>query len=259
MIPSLFVSHGSPMMAVESSATHRFLQTLSAQFERPKAIVCASAHWETTEPAVTAAAHPQTIHDFYGFPEQLYSLRYPAPGAPTLAQRAAQMLHEAGFTPTLDPERGLDHGAWVPLKLMYPDAAIPVIQLSVQTHRDPAHHLALGQALRPLRAEGILIMGSGSTTHNLRELRWQERDAAPVDYALAFTQWLKNAIVHNQRATLLAFQNQAPLARRNHPTPEHFLPLFVALGAAATDDTPGQVLHDVFNYGALSMTAFAWD
>ncbi len=256
-MPTIFVSHGAPTLATERGRTPDFLRTLSQALPRPRAILCVSAHWETDAPMLSSTASPPTIHDFFGFPQELYALQYPAPGDPALAQRAQNLLNAADLNATLHAQRGLDHGAWVPLLLAYPHADIPVVQLSVQTLHNPAHHFALGRALRPLRDEGVLILASGSATHNLREFRGQAINAAPPDYVLAFDAWLTAAVMRGDVTELLAYPTHAPHAIRNHPTPEHFLPLLVALGAA--DSAIGRVLHEDFNYGILSMAAYAWN
>jgi 4,5-DOPA dioxygenase extradiol len=256
MLPSVFVSHGAPTLLMESGATPGFLRGLGATLGRPRAVVCISAHWETAEPRLTAAEHLPTIHDFYGFPEALYRERYPAPGDPLLAERAATLLRVAGHAAELDETRGLDHGAWVPLKLMYPQADVPVVQLSLQTERGPHHHRDVGRALQPLREEGVLILGSGGATHNLREFRGQAIDTAPPAYVRGFDEWLADAVGHGRVDELLDYE-RAPNARRNHPTAEHFLPLLVAMGAA--HDARGRQLQHAFSYGVLSMAAYAWD
>jgi len=174
-LPTVFVSHGAPSLVLEKDdPTHRFLIELGRTLPRPKAMVCVSAHWESPRPRVTAHPRPPTIHDFVGFPDELYQMRYPAPGAPELARTVCHLLELSGLDPSLlDEERGLDHGAWVPLSLMYPAADIPVIQVSVQTAADPRHHLKIRRALEPLRDQETLILGSGGATHNLREVgRW---------------------------------------------------------------------------------------
>lgn len=191
-----------------------------------------------------------TIHDFRGFPDFLYRLRYDAPGAPELAGELAALLPAA-----VDGDRGLDHGAWCPLILAWPRAEIPVIQLSIQPHQDAAHHLRLGQALRPLRARGVLVVGSGSLTHDLHRLRGQDLDAPQPDDVVAFCEWMHSALTEGRTDDLLAWDGRAPHALRQHPTPEHLLPLFVALGAGGPDV---QRLHSSATYGALRMDAYAF-
>lgn len=254
-LPSLFVSHGAPTLPLDTASPARaFLSGLGRQLPRPEALLVVSAHWETRQPSLSSAARPATIHDFHGFPPALYQLRYPAPGAPALAGRAAGLLKAAGAAPLLDPGRGLDHGAWVPLLLAWPEADVPVVQLSVLAGGDAEAHLALGRALAPLRDEGVLILGSGGAVHNLGAL---SRGGGPApDWALAFEDWLVGAVEAGDEAALAAWQDDAPTARRAQPSDEHFLPLFVALGAG--DGGPGRTLHRGFEHGSLSMAAFAW-
>ena len=261
-LPAVFVSHGAPTLALDrADETHAFLAGLGrALGEKPRGVICVSAHWEASTPTLGAAPSPSTIHDFYGFPDALYRIRYAAPGDPGLARRAKTMLDAAGLSAREDAQRGFDHGAWVPLSLAYPNADVPVIQLSVQSELDAAHHVALGRALAPLRDEGILILGSGGATHDLRRAMLAMRSEATTlapDVA-AFEAWLVEHIEGGDTDTLVAWTTEAPHPRRNHPTPEHFLPLFVPLGAAPAG-TKGRVLHRSFAYGALSMAAFAWD
>jgi 4,5-DOPA dioxygenase extradiol len=256
-LPSIFVSHGAPTLALTPAPAHDFLKGLGAALGRPAAILCISAHWETEPAAVSAAPEPETIHDFSGFPAPLYRLGYPAPGALGLADRVVELLGRAGIPSTRDPARGLDHGAWIPLLLMYPQADIPVAQLSVQLPLGPAHHLALGRALAPLRHEGVLVLGSGGATHNLAEFRGQPIDAPPPTHVRAFDAWLAAAAEAGDEAALLDYRQQAPEAHRIHPREEHFLPFFVAFGAAGTGGK-GRRLHASFTYGVLSMAAFAF-
>jgi 4,5-DOPA dioxygenase extradiol len=257
-LPALFVSHGSPMLVLEDGRARRFLTSYAAELGRPSAILVASAHWETAEPRLTASPAPPTIHDFGGFPDALHRMRYPAPGDPVLAARAAGLLQAAGFRAALDPARGLDHGTWVPLSLLYPAADIPVIQLSLQTHCGAAHHYRLGAALRPLRDDGVLIVGSGSLTHNLMALRRDADDRmAPPAWVSAFDQWVADKVAAGDVAGLLAWEEQAPHARDNHPSDEHFLPLFVALGAGA-EAGRGARIHHSHTYGTLAMDAYAF-
>jgi 4,5-DOPA dioxygenase extradiol len=252
-MPTVFVSHGSPMLILEDLPARDFLASLGSLLPRPKAIVAVSAHWNTERPAVSLAERPATIHDFYGFPDALYRLRYEAPGAPELAARVAELTGAIR-----DPDYGLDHGAWVPAMLGWPQADIPIFQLSVQPHLTPAHHLALGRKLASLRDEGILVMGSGSATHNLRRLRRGEHDAAPEPWAKAFDDWLADTVQRGDERALADYRTVAPFAREAHPTDEHFLPLHVAFGAAGPG-ARGTPLHRGFTSGNLSMAAYAFD
>ncbi len=256
--PVLFVSHGAPTLALEPGTTRGFLAELGRGLERPRAILVVSAHWETAAPAVSTAPQPETIHDFYGFPEELYRMQYPAPGAPDLAARAVQLLAEAGLAAVPVAGRGLDHGAWVPLLLMFPDADIPVTQLAVQPALGPAHHWRLGEALRPLRDEGVLIIGSGSVTHNLGEFGRHRYDAAPPDWVSAFNDWLAAAVAAGDRSALLEYRTRGPHAARNHPTEEHLLPLFTTAGAA-TPGSRAQRIHAAYTYGVIGMDAWRFD
>lgn len=235
-LPIVFVSHGSPMHALEAgaTATGRAWAALGGRLPRPRAILVASAHWETDRPTLTGSERPETIHDFYGFPQPLYEIRYPAAGAPEVAERARELLQGAGFEASVDPRRGLDHGAWSPLLYVYPRADVPVVQVSVQTALGPRHHLALGAALAPLAREGVLVVGSGHLTHNLRELR-SVRDTGvghAEPYVAEFQEWVRQCIEAHDHDRLADYRKLSPAGVRAHPSEEHFLPLFVALGAA---------------------------
>lgn len=257
-LPTLFVSHGSPMLAVEDSPASRFLQGLGRTLPAPRAILVASAHWESMGgPAVSLAPQPETIHDFGGFPQALYDLAYPAPGAPQLAEKAALTLEQAGYTVGRSPHRGLDHGAWVPLKLMYPDADIPVTQLSILRGASPANHEHLGQALASLRDEGVLVIGSGSLTHNLYEFHGGPVDAPVPEWVSEFGTWMAEKLHAGDRAALRDYRARAPSAARNHPTEEHLLPLFVAMGAAG-EGAVAKRLHASHEYGVLAMDVYAF-
>lgn len=254
MISPIFVSHGSPTLLFDDVPARDFLRGLGASLPRPKAILVVSAHWETNIPAVNAVAVNETIHDFGGFPQILFDQRYPAPGDPVLAQRIAELIREAGLPAGIDPARGLDHGAWVPLKLMYSANDIPVLQLSVQTHLGPAHHLRLGEALRPLTEEGVMILASGSFTHDLRSVNWRGPNEAPV-WVTEFADWVNAALAEGRVDDLVNYRRLAPHAVRNHPTEEHFLPLFVALGAGGLHAAH---LHQSLTFSVLRMDAFAF-
>jgi 4,5-DOPA dioxygenase extradiol len=253
-LPAVFVSHGAPSLPLTDSPAAAFLRGLGVTLGRPAAILCVSAHWDSERPALSLAERPETIYDFRGFPDALYRLTYPAPGAPELARRAAGLLAAAGEMLELDAGRGLDHGAWVPLLLMYPEADIPVVQLSVQSGRGAAPHLALGRALAPLRDEGVLILGSGGAVHNLRQ--FFGNPGATPDWALAFDDWLCRQVEAGAVEALVDYRAKAPHGRQAHPSEEHFLPLHVALGAGG-EGVRGRVLHRSFD-GSLSMAAFAF-
>jgi len=253
MLPSIFLSHGSPTLPFDDVPAREFLRGLGAKLERPKAILVASAHWETRAPALNAVTRNETIHDFYGFPKPLYELRYEAPGAPALAERAASLLTGANLNAHIDSERGLDHGAWVPLMLMYPGADIPVLQLSVQSHAGAAHHIALGRALAPLRAEGVLILGSGGFVHNLRLIDWNS--GPEPEWSRAFAAWTHEKLLARDEAALADYRRRAPFAEQAHPTEEHFMPLFVAYGAGGKNV---ERLHTSTTFGSLRMDAYGF-
>jgi 4,5-DOPA dioxygenase extradiol len=257
-LPSLFVSHGSPMTAIEPGAVRDAWTALVRALPRPRAILIASAHWETQLPMLTGNPKPETIHDFGGFPDALYRLRYPAPGSPELAAEAVAALKDAGITAGIDGCRGLDHGAWVPLMHMYPDADLPVVQLSVQPARGAAHHLALGRALAPLAGRDVLIIGSGHVTHNLRDWMMHSRRPAPLPYVGAFADWLADRLAANDVEALSAWRERGPDAVRAHPSDEHFLPLLVAFGAAGGAPRATRVHRDIVG-GALAMDAYRFD
>lgn len=257
-IPSLFVSHGAPNLVLHDSEARRFLRGFAREIPRPEAIVVASAHDEAEVPTLTADPAPATVHDFRGFEPELHRMTYPAPGEPDLAARAAGLLGEAGFQARTVTGRGFDHGTWVPLALLYPDADIPVVQLSVQPAAGPAHHLAVGQALRPLREEGVLVVGSGAMTHNLEAFfrGGYGPDAGVPAWVDAFGEWARERIEAGDREGLAGYRERAPFGSENHPTEEHFLPLFVALGAG---DGPGRRVHASAQHGVLLMDAYRFD
>ncbi len=257
-LPSLYISHGSPMTALQPGLSGERLAELAHALPRPQAIVIASAHWLAHRPSVGAAAQPETVHDFSGFPAPLYQLRYPAPGTPALAARVHELLAQAGLAPQLDARRGLDHGMWTPLRLLYPAADIPVVPLSIQPQQDPAHHLALGRALAPLRDEGVLVIGSGSITHNLHDLRAGYSSGREAPYVRPFIEWIERKLAEGDLAALLDYRRQAPFAERAHPSDEHLLPLFVALGAAGAG-ARAQRLDAGIDLGILAMDIYRFD
>jgi 4,5-DOPA dioxygenase extradiol len=264
MLPSLFVSHGAPTLPLTDAPAKRFLEGLGATIDaahgRPRAIVVVSAHWETAAPMVNAVATNETIHDFYGFPAALYEMRYPAPGSAAVAARVAELLGQAGMPTGTDWQRGLDHGAWVPLQLMYPGADIPVVQLSIQSHLGPAHHLRVGRALAPLRAEGVLILASGSFTHDLSEFRTYRNalDAPEPEWVSGFADWFSAALTSVNLDDLLAYRSRAPYAAKNHPTDEHLLPIYVALGAAGAEPV-ARHLHRSATFVILRMDVWEFE
>lgn len=262
-LPSLFVSHGSPMTALEPSPARNFLAGLASLLPRPRAILVVSAHhdaaYQRGRATVTASPAPSTIHDFGGFPDELFAMRYPAPGDPELAARIVDLLAGHGLTVAADPERGLDHGAWVPLSLIYPDADIPVVQLSIASNASPEWHYALGQALAPLRGEDVLIIGSGSITHNLRALFSARMpiDAPAPAWITDFTDWVAERMAAGAVNDVLHSVERAPHGAANHPTPDHILPLFAAMGAGGAP-FQAERLHASSTYGLLAMDAYAF-
>jgi 4,5-DOPA dioxygenase extradiol len=254
-LPTVFLSHGSPMHALEAGAAGKAWTELGQRLPRPRAVLIASAHWETSVPMVTGSSHPETIHDFGGFPDALYRLRYPAPGAPKIASEIIATLRTADITAGIDGFRGLDHGAWVPLRWMYPEADVPVLQISVQPDHDTAHHLNLGRALRPLADQGVLIVGSGHATHNLRDWAYSARRQEPLAYVDAFSRWLQQSLVSGDADELTHYRDRAPEAARAHPTEEHFLPLFIAWGAAGAGAAPERIVEG-FEAGALALDSY---
>ena len=254
MLPSLFISHGSPMLALEPGASGPALARLAAELPRPRAILVVSAHWESHELRVGSAAQPKTWHDFHGFPRPLYAVQYPAPGYPQLAGEIVERLAGAGLPAQLDPERPLDHGAWVPLTLMYPQADIPVVQLSLPSRLGPAQQSRIGQALAGLREQGVLLIGSGSITHNLGELDWHAGPEVIEPWAQAFRDWIVAKLADDDETALHDYRRQAPHAARNHPSDEHLLPLFFARGAGGAF----KVEHSGFTLGALGMDIYSF-
>lgn len=256
-LPSIFLSHGAPLLAVESNPITTFWRAWAARIGRPQAILVVSAHWEASGLRLTSAPRPATVHDFFGFPEPLYRLHYDAPGAPDWAARLQRHLAEHNISAELEPERGWDHGVWVPLLHMYPEADIPVLALSLPRGAGAAQLFAVGEALRTLRAEGLLIMGSGGATHNLRTLGATGPDGGPPPWALAFQDWLYEALINRRLSDLWDYRQKAPYATRNHPSEEHLLPLFVALGATYEHELVHRE-YAGFVYGSFAMDSYSF-
>lgn len=256
-LPSLFLSHGAPTLPLTDTPARSFLSQFGGMLARPKAILVISAHWETQAPTISAVDRNETIHDFGGFPRALYELQYPAPGSPAVAARVSELLRASGIDCRIDRSRGLDHGAWVPLLLMYPQADIPVLQLSVQPHLGPLHHLLMGRALAPLLQEGVLIIGSGSLTHDLSEFRGHGPNDPAPDWVDAFADWFHSALTAGRTEDLLDYRRQAPFAVKNHPSEEHLLPLYAALGAAG-ESARAERLHASATYSILRMDVYAF-
>ncbi len=253
---TVFVSHGAPTLALEPGETGKMLASLAVSLPRPDAILVISAHWDTRVPTVSLAAHPATIHDFAGFPAALYAINYPAPGAPALANKVLELLAAHDIPAQTQPDRGLDHGAWVPLSLMYPEADIPVTQLSIQSRTTPAVQFALGQALQALHAENVLILASGAITHNLSDFFTGQRDAAPLAYVNTFPDWVAGQLATEQAQTLLNYRSENREGIQAHPSEDHLMPLFVAAGSA--HGIPKRFTPET-TYGILAMDAYVWE
>ena len=267
-LPALFISHGAPLFAIEAGSTGpaltRWGQGLQLRETGLRGVVIMSPHWMARGAAVMSSPAPETWHDFGGFPAELYKLQYPAPGQPALAAEVQALLTQAGLAASSDAVRPFDHGAWVPLMHLFPKADVPVVQVALPAGFGPADVFAMGQALRSLRAQGVLVIGSGSMTHNLSEFFGGARAAAP--YVTEFSRWVEAAIERGDKAALLDYRKQAPHAQRAHPSEDHFLPLFFALGAAgwgeavdAGGGTPvkANYLSREVMYGILAMDSFA--
>lgn len=256
-LPALFVSHGAPDLVLDNQGAKDFLSGYGRELGRPDAILIITAHFETDLPTLTSDARPEMIYDFRGFQKELYEIVYPAPGDPALAERVAGLLRDNDLSAQLKPGRGYDHGTWVPLSLLYPEADVPVVQLSVQTPLGPGHHVRLGHALQRLRDDNVLIIGSGSMTHNLYELRAMGRsqDNPTPDWVIEFGEWMREMAETGDAAALVDYRARAPHAKRNHPTEEHLLPFFVAMGAAG-DKLRAERVHTSHSYGVLQMDAY---
>jgi 4,5-DOPA dioxygenase extradiol len=254
--PILFVSHGAPTVALEAGGLASALGAFAAALGKPRAVAVVSAHWVTRRVVpVTSAARHRIVHDFGGFPRELYELRWPAPGAPDVAERASALLEAAGFRSQLDPQHGLDHGAWIPLRLAWPAADVPVVQIGLPAEEPPV--LArMGAALAPLRDEGVLLVCSGGIVHNLSRVRLGGAEDPPDGWALRFDAWVAERVAAVDLHGLARWREEGPDADLAQPTPEHLAPIFVALGAAAPGDRP-ETVHEGIRHGNLSMRSFA--
>jgi 4,5-DOPA dioxygenase extradiol len=249
-MPVLFLGHGSPMNAITENPFRIAWRECGAGLPRPRAVLCVSAHWLTRGTQVTLAERPRTIHDFGGFPPELYRQEYPAPGSPECARRTMELMPEV----TGDTSWGLDHGAWCVLSALYPAADVPVYQMSLDTTRPAQDHLALGQELRALREEGVLIVASGNVVHNLRQLR---PDGVTPDWALEFDEWVRQRLERGDGEALAGYRASGAAARMAVPTEDHYLPLLYALGAR-DEDEPGHLVAEGFDWGSISMRSVMW-
>ena len=260
LLPALFISHGSPILAFEDwHPVHRFLKQAAGQLARPRAILVVSAHWEAPVPTFTGSERPITVHDYgRGFPyPEMYTCSYPAPGAPDIAAAARDLLVQAGFRAALDGRQGFDHGCWAPLRLIYPAADLPVIQLSLVAWETADTHFRLGRALAPLRSQGVLILGSGTMTHNQRDI--DRSGARPVpDWAKSFSGWMHERLLARDDDAIIAYRRHAPHAAHSHPSEEHLLPLHVVLGVATPGKAPCRI-HESFAFSTQSMDAYRFD
>ena len=253
--PSLFISHGSPMMAIQESKTALFLKKLGRSLHKPSAIIIFSAHFDLTQDIViTAGEKPETIHDFFGFPAQLYNINYPALGSPSLAKKIAQRFRDNGLTVTLDKQRGWDHGVWVPLKLMFPEANIPIVQISINSHLGARRNYQYGQLIASFKQENILVIGSGNISHNLQELFNSTPTKNRSTMIKMFIDWINDKLSAKDIDSLLNYINEAPYVLFNHPSQEHFLPFMAALGSG--DIKQAKQIHQDIENEVLAMDAY---
>jgi 4,5-DOPA dioxygenase extradiol len=254
---TLFVPHGAPTFALHPGAAGAAMAQVASFLKTPRAIIVVSPHWETAYPTVGTGAHLETIHDFYGFPSALYDIKYPATGCPEGAQVVINALKAHFPRVEADPTRGLDHGAWIPLLQMFPDADVPVIPLSVQSHAGPEHAYAVGQALAELASQDFLVLASGNLTHNLGDYRVSAQGGQSPAYVQVFADWVAQHMAEGEVDALLNYRHALPEGRRAHPTEEHLLPLFVALGAAGQDATPSPFYRGISDH-VLAMDGYAF-
>ncbi|WP_153147632.1 class III extradiol ring-cleavage dioxygenase [Dechloromonas sp. H13] len=255
---ALFVPHGAPTFALRPGAAGAALVRQAQALPTPRAIVIVSAHWDTAVPTVGFADRPETIHDFWGFPDELYALRYPATGCREAAEEVVAAIRAAGLPVDKDAGRGLDHGAWVPLRLMFPDADVPVIPLSIQSRGGPQQAWALGRALGPLAARGFLVIASGNVTHNLRDYQTVARSGGQTPaYVRQFSDWMAEHLASHDIEALLDYRRQAPGAVQAHPSDEHLLPLYVALGAGG-ESAQARRFHAGIDDYVIAMDAYSF-
>ena len=256
--PSLFVSHGAPTLIIEDVPARHFLSGLGRELGTPEAIICVSAHDIQRKPTVRTAPQLKTLHDFWGFPPELSELDYSPPGDPTLAAELASALRSHDIEFQLSDEPALDHGAWVPLSLMYPGASIPVVPLSLNASMDAARHIEIGRAIAPLRERGVLVLTSGGLTHNLRDFGAAGENAPALPYVAPFAEWMDATLAAGDAQVLADWQRNAPNAQRAHPTPDHLMPLFVGFGAGGANSR-GRRVHASVTHGMLAMNAYAFE
>lgn len=253
MLPSFFIAHGAPSLVIEKHAYTEFLIELGRSLPRPRAIVIFTAHWESKVQTVSSVVQYETIYDFSGFSDELYRMKYPAKGDLALSLEIQRLFREEGIESVLDDQRGLDHGAWAPLQLLYPEFDIPVVALSVNLKLTPEEHYRIGRALEPLREQNVLVLGSGGTVHNLRKLDWS--DGEPKEWAILFDEWLGEQLETWNAEALFDYENRAPHAMEAVPTAEHFVPLLLSMGAGDQSRT-AKLLHRTYQMGTLSLSCW---
>ena len=253
-LPTVFISHGPPTLLFENIPAREFLKDLGKTYRNVDAVLCISAHWMTSKPIVNAVEENDTIHDFYGFPPELYQLEYPASGSPKLAQRTADLINNSGLSCEVDNTRGLDHGAWVPAMLMFPNLEVPILQLSIQQNMNPEAHHELGKAIGSLRHERVLILGSGGAVHPLGYAPL--RPGAKTDqWAYDFDSWLTKSVTQGDYSALIDYSNVAPYPERAHPYPDHYMPIITTMGAAG-EGAKGEAIHHSWFWGDMGMGAY---
>lgn len=257
MFPVVFVSHGAPTFALDPGAAGPALTAFGEKIAKPKAVIVLSPHWQTSQLTVSGAQRPVTIHDFYGFPAAMYQINYPVAGAPDIAQRLMQHLTNKSISIRIDHDRGLDHGAWVPMRYVFPAGDVPVLQLSLPVNWQSEQLYQLGLALRDFMPEQVLFIGSGSLTHNLYEFRLHA-DGAAAPYATEFSEWISHHLLHSEPEKVIHAMSLAPHAKRSHPTDEHFIPLSFVLGLAGDYQRVTQLVKEI-RHSVLSMDAYVFD